>query len=479
MGVVFSLFSQEEDVEEEEQERLKRWRPAAEHVQLAALRRKKQAKTSEDSEDGSAGHPDDQSASSAAGPDSESSADDHSNKGDVEVRSKGSDDGESSTSNSEKEEEQAVEVHDDMRRKKTVVVRMEFDPLLSLHEPLEKSIEEPAQLWANMKRSKKVEREERSVLDSAIVHNRGKAKAVADWMAENEFEDCNLFEVAAGLGEDPDELRYAITACKRFEVDEESTVHKTFLQRVFDAMESDIETVNEVLEKLAVYEADEEDIKDAVEKSGGELRLKLANHIQLLERVDLQAELRHQRALEKNQRLKEKEEKRKARAKRGRKAIQQEDEEDDDDDSSEEGGGGSLLNKDAERKALAFRRLQVQQKIEEFLKIYTRGQNLQKINARGRRYNRRVYVDTTKRALVIQGARGPSFFPFVNMKEIDIDTSTNKDGRVETHVICAMEKAGRIYRELILVFPDQQKANTFVNCLTLFSQALRNGASKR
>jgi len=64
------------------------------------------------------------------------------------------------------------------------------------------------------------------------------------------------------------------------------------------------------------------------------------------------------------------------------------------------------------------------------------------------------------------------------MKEVDIDTHTTKEGRVETHVICAMEKSGRIYKELILAFPDQVKANNFVNCLTLFSLALRSTATK-
>merc|ERR1712113_474013 len=90
--------------------------------------------------------------------------------------------------------------------------------------------------------------------------------------------------------------------------------------------------------------------------------------------------------------------------------------------SSSDEGGLASVNKEAERKALAFRRVQVQRKIEDFLKLYTRGQNLQKINAKGKRYHRHVYVDTTKRALVVQGASGPKFFPFVSMKEVDIDT---------------------------------------------------------
>merc|ERR1712217_661487 len=117
-------------------------------------------------------------------------------------------------------------------------------------------------------------------------------------------------------------------------------------------------------------------------------------------------------------------------------------------------------------------------KIEDFLKSYTRGQNLTKINAKGKRYHRRVYVDTSKKSLVVQGASGPKFFPFASMKEVDIETRTTKEGRVETLVICAIEKRGRIVKELNLSFPDQSKANPSVNCVTLFSLALRSGGQK-
>merc|ERR1712187_692719 len=141
--------------------------------------------------------------------------------------------------------------------------------------------------------------------------------------------------------------------------------------------------------------------------------------------------------------------------------------------STDEEGKGST-NREAERKALAFRRVQVQRKIEEFLKVYTKGQNLTKINNKGKRYHRRVYVDTTRKSLVVQGASGPKFFPFASMKEVDIETRTTKEGRVETLVICAIEKGGRITKELKLSFPDQARANTFVNCVTLFSLALRS-----
>ncbi|CAE8624840.1 unnamed protein product [Polarella glacialis] len=137
-----------------------------------------------------------------------------------------------------------------------------------------------------------------------------------------------------------------------------------------------------------------------------------------------------------------------------------------------EEGPGSI----ADKKALAFRRVQVQRKIEDFLKAYTKGVNLIKINAKGKRYSRRVYVDTHRRALVVQGASGPKFFPFASMKEVDLETRTTKEGRVETLVICAIEKGGRIVKELTLAFPDQAKANAFVNCVTLFSLALRKSA---
>jgi len=64
------------------------------------------------------------------------------------------------------------------------------------------------------------------------------------------------------------------------------------------------------------------------------------------------------------------------------------------------------------------------------------------------------------------------------MKEVDIETRTTKEGRVETLVVCAIEKGGRIVKELNLSFPDQAKANTFVNCVTLFSLALRTASKK-
>merc|ERR1719210_276317 len=125
-------------------------------------------------------------------------------------------------------------------------------------------------------------------------------------------------------------------------------------------------------------------------------------------------------------------------------------EDDESSSSSDDEGGLTSVNKEAERKALAFRRTQVQRKIEDFLKSYTKGQNLTKINAKGKRYHRRVYVDTAKKSLVVQGASGPKFFPFASMKEVDIETRTTKEGRVETLVICAIEKDGRIVKEVDL-----------------------------
>lgn len=74
---------------------------------------------------------------------------------------------------------------------------------------------------------------------------------------------------------------------------------------------------------------------------------------------------------------------------------------------------------------------------------------------------------------MIQGATGPKLYAFAKMKEVDMDTRTTPEGRVENLVICAIENQGRITKELILVFPDQSKANNFVNCVTLFMAALR------
>eukprot|EP00439_Symbiodinium_sp_Y106_P078108 s125_g16.t3 len=489
-------------------------------------------------------------------------------------------------------EEEAAAKRDEARRRKKIIVRMEFEPLLSLHEPLGATAEEPAEIFSVGKGGKRNKRLEEAALEDAKVAYRAKSKVAAGWLLEMGLEDCLLAELAQGVGEDPNELRFALEQSKRFIVDDDLVVEKTLVQKVFDVMESDIETMTEVLNKLG--EAEEAGVRLAVRDSLGELKIRVANDIELIERVDpeegtcaefevdlveteqdaseleiqnqasqlrearadswqlcqmpralillamslsvaaaawtrdcdlaciqhqdfqateqrsdcmgvvdfsengstptfaigrrcassaertlscesawrrCQEEQRARREEEKLQRAKEKMERKKElqkrRRKRGRKG---EEEQEAESESSDEDGGPQDV---ADKKALAFRRLQVQIKIEEFLKAYTRGQNLVKINAKGKRYARRVYVDTAKRALVIQGANGPKFFPFASMKEVDLETRTTKEGRVETLVICAIEKDGRIVKELTLAFPDQSKASTFVNCVTLFSLALR------
>merc|ERR1719313_2242507 len=128
--------------------------------------------------------------------------------------------------------------------------------------------------------------------------------------------------------------------------------------------------------------------------------------------------------------------------------------------------------KETEQRAVEFRRIQVQRKAEDFLRQYTKGQNLIKVVG-NRRYHRRVYLDTGRKALVIQGARGPKTYLFENMREIDLESKTTKEGRLETLVTIAVEKNWRVFKELVLSFPDQHKGNTFVNCLSLFAMALR------
>jgi len=305
--------------------------------------------------------------------------------------------------------------------------------------------------------------------EEAFAEYRAKAKLVAEWMNDQDLSECEVKELALTLNEDVDELRFALVQSKRFEVDEEGMAKKTLLQQILDIMEHDIETVQEVLDKFE-DKVDLADLKECVETSENQLRIKVANDIELLERVDLEAEQKLEREQEKEMRFREKEEKRLMKMKRGRKQSAQEKDSSSDSSSEDEGN----VNKEAERKALAFRRLQVQRKIEDFLKAYTKGQNLVKVTAKGKRYHRRVYVDTARKALVVQGASGPKFFPFASMKEVDMETHTSKEGRVETMVICAIAKRGRIVKELMLIFPDQAKANTFVNCVTLFSVALRN-----
>merc|ERR1740129_900524 len=212
---------------------------------------------------------------------------------------------------------------------------------------------------------------------------------------------------------------------------------------VIDCMDSDIETLREIVDKLSGI-GDEEKIEDlireTVRNSLGEFRLQRADDVELVELVDLEAQARELKMEGKGDRGQDK--------RKGWKPNAGED----DDSGSSPGEDDTAMNKEAERRALAFRRIQVQRKIEEFLKTYAKGQNLTKINAKGKRYHGRVYIDTAKKSLVIQGATGPKLFPFASMKEVEI------------------EKGNRIVKELNLSFPDQAKANTFVNCVTLFSQ---------
>merc|ERR1719440_1408251 len=237
------------------------------------------------------------------------------------------------------------------------------------------------------------------------------------------------------------------------------------LQKCLDVMESDIETFKEVLEKLVLELQEDERVvekhmRESIRNSLGELRLKQAQDVELLEHVDLEAEADEARAEEKEKRQREKE----MRARRAGKTG--------DDDSSSDEGDDFGMNKEAEKRALAFRRVQVQKKIEDFLRLYTKGQNLVKIS-KGKKYHRRVYIDTVKKSLVIQGATGPKLYAFAKMKDVDMDVRTTPEGRVENLVVCAIENNGRITKELTICFPDHAKANQFVNCVTLFSAALR------
>lgn len=466
----------EEEKEEQDDEKLRRWRPALDQQQLGAYKRKKnQHKGNDSSDEGSAGGSDGGSVASSASKlesDSEHSSgegDDKSDKSGGSEKKDGSSDDDDDSDEEEGEEHELVR-KDIEKKKKKMLFRMNFDPLLSLHEPLEEDLEEPAKVFAGQKKKRRVLRAERAALDNAMTEYRKQAKQVAEWMLDTGSDDCQLHDVAQALGHDADELRYALTQCRRFTVSEDGIVERTLLQRILDVMETDMETLNEVVDKL--MDVTSEQVKEAVAQSIGELRLKVAQEIDLIEHVDLEKEQRLALEQEREKRAEEKEESRRLKARRGRKAQQQEEEHEE--SSSSSSGDENNVNREAERKALAFRRVQVQRKIEDFLKAYTKGQNLTKISAKGVRYHRRVYIDTARRALVVQGASGPKFYPFASMKEVDIETRTSKEGRVETLVICAIAKRGRIVKELNLAFPDQAKANTFVNCITLFSMALRS-----
>ena len=468
--------SDEDEEEAAEQKALERWRP---EVSGQTVTVKKRLQTQHSHDDlGSQGEGDNMSAASsvsqmeeeqdAVAEMEELEEDDQEEEEKKSQQEGGSHQGGGSDSEDDEfdAEAEAAAKRDEARKRKKIIVRMEFEPLLSLNEPLGTTLEEPAEIFSTGKGGKRNKRMEEAALEDAKAAYRAKSKTAAAWLNEMNLEDCLLAELSQGIGEDPDELRFALAQSKRFVVDDDNVVEKTVVQRVFDVMESDIETMTEILNKLG--DATEADVRAAVKDSLGEFKIRVANDIELIERVDPEEEQRAKREEEKVLRMKEKMAKKKELQKRRKRNKKDEDGEAESDSSEELGGQDA-----AEKKALAFRRLQVQIKIEEFLKSYTRGQNLVKINARGKRYARRVYVDTAKRALVIQGANGPKFFPFAAMKEVDLETRTTKEGRVETLVICAIEKEGRIVKELTLAFPDQAKASTFVNCVTLFSLALR------
>lgn len=464
------------DDEEEEAKQLDSWRPQSESQQLANLRKKRDKdKASSESSQDESGQSESQDGGSSTGSQEDSVEGDS-----VDGESEGKEASEKSDKESEGEESEAdseggdqadmMQKQRDAKRKKKIVVRMDFEPLLSLHEPLAAIVEEPADLFASRNKHKGGSKRnaEIAAIEDAQHANRRKAKMAAEWLIDMGLDDCILKELAQAIGEDPDELKYALIQSARFTVDEDGVVRRTMLQKIFDVMESDMETFKEVLDKLVLELQEDERIvenqmRDAIRTSMGELRVKMAQDVELLEHVDLEAEAAEARADEKEARAKEKE----MRARRKGKAGEEEEA-----GSSSDEDGDFSMNKEAERRALAFRRVQVQKKIEDFLRLYTKGQNLIKIS-KGKKYHRRVYIDTVKKSLVIQGATGPKLYAFAKMRDVDMDVRTTPEGRVENLVVCAIENNGRITKELTLCFPDHAKANQFVNCVTLFSAALR------
>merc|ERR1719203_202888 len=176
------------------------------------------------------------------------------------------------------------------KKNKKMVIRMRFDPLLELHEPLEVDMDEPAALFSQTKKKRKTMRAERAAIQDVMADYRKKAKAASEWMADMGLEEGQLAELSQALGEDMDDFRYALVQSKRFTVGEEGTVYRSLLQRILDVMESDIETLREVLDKL--MNSDTAEVKEAVEKSEGQLRIKIAHDIELVERVDIESEQR-------------------------------------------------------------------------------------------------------------------------------------------------------------------------------------------
>eukprot|EP00435_Cladocopium_sp_Y103_P024787 s3045_g6.t1 len=298
--------SYEDEEEAAEQKALERWRPevAGQNVTV-----KKRLQTQHSHDDlGSQGEADNMSAASSVSQmeeeqDAAVDMEELDDEDQEEEEKKSQVEGGSHQGGSEIEDDEfdaeaeAAAKHDGARERKKIIVRMEFEPLLSLNKPLGTMLEEPAEIFSTGKGGKR-----------------------------NKHID------------------FALERSKRVMVDDDHVVTKTVVQRVFDVMESDMATMTEILHKLG--DATNADVRAAV-KDSLEFKIRVANDTELIERVDPEEEQRAKREEEKVLRMKEKMAKKNELQKRRKRNKKEEDGEADSDSSEELGGEGA-----AEKRAL-------------------------------------------------------------------------------------------------------------------------------
>lgn len=347
-----------------------------------------------------------------------------------------------SLSDSSGEDDAQKQQLQDIRNEKTrQIARMEFEPILALIEPEEDEEREeygdPADLIQAKRKGKK-----KRVLGAGSSMSMGEA---IEWVRkilkemDEEHKDVELpSELASSLGVEERLLRDAVAYAGdcvmeiREDDDGNQVFEKMLGQKIWEEIfEGDGEPVS-VVQLVDVLDCTEDEVLEAVEDAGGVLELFLKKKNQYVKAKEGVADMLDRTV----------------------------------------GAEVDEETQESELRAIEFRRIQVQRKAEDFLRQYTKGQNLVKIVG-NKRYNRRVYLDTGRKSLTIQGASGPKHYMFEDMREIDMESRTTKEGRLETIVTIAVERSGVVHKELVLSFPDQQKGNTFVNCLSLFAMALR------
>ncbi|CEL94233.1 unnamed protein product [Vitrella brassicaformis CCMP3155] len=142
-----------------------------------------------------------------------------------------------------------------------------------------------------------------------------------------------------------------------------------------------------------------------------------------------------------------------------------------------------------------FLKVQVQRQMEEFVRTYTPGVMLQKLVGSHAYYRRRVYLDMDRRALVLQGAKGASRYPFSEMMEVTLDNRETIQEQGQRRGSVIIQRRGSVTRsrtyvesvvtvnmrrvpgllqkkKLVLVFPTAQKATDFAACVNFLASTL-------